>query len=634
MYEYYNNVPKTREANEHYRECLYEFAERSPAYAKAMEEVCGEDTLFFLNAFCYVNETRPTEEHGFGKIPMITWPSQNELVETMDKNWGTSDVIVDKARGEGASWLVLLKILHSWMFMPADELFVAGLASKDENSVDDPRDPDSLMWKLDWELSQLPKWLVPNFERTVSDHNLLNADRGHSIKGYSASEDLGTGGRKFVWLWDEFAKFGVGKDKDALMSTEPTTSCRIFVSTHKGTNTEYFRMIRSPGKTPLVVMSWQKNPFRNKYMFRLIDEVPTLEDPDEADETWAEFLRDWPESEKILKDKGFDWPDEKLLSTWYITRCLRIDSDPQSIAQEYDRNPEGTEQQFFSEARVERLRKVYARPPKHRGYLKFDYDDPAGQCRFVEDPEGQVLVWCDLLEGTPLLTGDACIGCDIGSGIGDSKTSNSVAIGFDRQTGEQILEFATNRLLPDKFTSYSLALSYWLHTAQLNWEVNGIGKVFTEGVKLANYPNVYYREVDDRVAKKKTKKPGWGSSRNQKQILLGAAGNGGFRGAVYETACKIRSDALLSECLQFVYDDAGNVVHAGSMNKRDKTNLNEAHGDRVIAAAVAWLAVLDRHKLSPSQLLESRSMQPDTMAYRLREHDLALENAQEEEWAW
>lgn len=639
---FYDFVPKEREKNLQFRELLKEVCTNEIAQA-FLREVCRIDHLFWLNAYCWVFEPRPNGDHGHGKLPFITWPAQDDAVRVTLDCWGVSDVVVDKARGEGASWLFLMLVLHEWLFAPEDKMFAAGLASRNMDAVDNHRDPDSLMWKLDFQLKNLPVWMtgMKNFdwERTVSDHALLNKNLGHTIMGYSADDDLGTGGRKSVWVWDEMAKFGLGKDRDALNSTEPTSNCRIMISTHKGTANEYYKIVRSPGSVPVIVMDWKNNPTRNKQMFTVKGGLPhgkpVLQNEEEHDETWDAFLEVWPEKASELDKKAYEWTEEKIVSPWYVERCLRAGSTPQTMAQEYDRNPEGTEQQFFSDARLSKIGKECIQPPKHRGDLRFDYDNPLGTVTFTPDPDGNLLLWCDLLAGTPLLDGDACVGCDISSGLGESRTSNSVACAFERNSGHQIAEFATNRLTPDKFASYSLALSKWLHNAQLNWETNGsVGAAFTASIKAIGYHNIYYREVRDRLLKKKTKSPGWGSSIGKKSEILGAAGNGGLRAAIYEGKCVIRSELLLEECRQFIYDENGNVVHAGSTDKADRANRNEDHGDRVIAAAVAWLTVLDRPRQTPQELAKRAKPPQYTMASRLADYDAEKEAQRESGWAW
>ena len=90
-----------------------------------------------------------------------------------------------------------------------DEMFSAGLVTRNMDLGDSLTDPDTLMWKLAWQLNRLPWWMQPRevTGRTLTDHALSNHDNGSSIVAYAATGDVASGGKKTVFGFDEVAKF-------------------------------------------------------------------------------------------------------------------------------------------------------------------------------------------------------------------------------------------------------------------------------------------------------------------------------------------------------------------------------------------------------------------------------------------
>ena len=83
----------------------------------------------------------------------------------------------------------------------------------------------------------------------------------------------------------------------------------------------------------------------------------------------------------------------------------------------------------------------------------------------------------------------------------------------------------------------------------------------------------------------------------------------------------VRSDKLLNECRQYVYRN-GKVVHSRSVRTMDDSAKGQAHGDRVIAAAIAWHAAKDRPAVSAVDREEFEEEVPyGCMAWRFQQQD-------------
>ena len=77
----------------------------------------------------------------------------------LEKSLGTENVGIEKSRGEGLTWMILMLFLKHFRFSGDMDAF--GLVSRTEDMADNPYNPSSLFFKLDWTLKQQPYWLFP-----------------------------------------------------------------------------------------------------------------------------------------------------------------------------------------------------------------------------------------------------------------------------------------------------------------------------------------------------------------------------------------------------------------------------------------------------------------------------------------
>ena len=577
-----------------------------------LREMCREDTLFFFVLFCWLLEPRKVPRI----IPFVPWPHQIPAIKMLDDCWGVSDMIWEKSRGEGATWIVCNRMLKDFLFRP---MFQGGIASKSADDVDKDDHMSSVMPKREWQLKRLPEWLKPNMRRVHGDKRLLaNLDNGAVITGHAAIEDLGTGGRKTVWLWDEVAKFPRGADRAALDSTAPTSDCRLLVSTYKGTDNEYYRMAKSPGLTPMVILRWEDNPTRNRGMFRIQDYQIVPVDEAKYGIPSGEFVAKWEQYRTELENRRFEFADGKMLSPWFIAECIRPGATPQQIAQEYDRNPEGTEYQFFSAAMVERRKLESSTKPKWRGEIQID---DQYQPRFIVNPNGPLRLWVAFgSDKMPQISNPVVIGCDIAQGTGGDMSSNSVAAVFDSVTGEQICEYVTRRENPTEFADSVMALGnafrFGQSRAYLNWEHDGAtGKLFFARIRDLNYGNIYMRDAADTRGKQKTKRPGTLSQLDKANNLAV------LRDYYNKKSIQIKSEQGHDELMMFIYNIDGKVVHARAKTTEDLASRGASHGDRGIAYSMAVLGMKDRPAVSKKV---KRDPPPGSMGWR-RKKSLTLQ---------
>ena len=597
MTKLYEQVPKDLKSNLEYRRDLLRWADTKEKQ-RILFTGCQQDILFFINAFCWLYEPRSSRLRGTTSniIPFITYGYQDTSFLDMHENLGQRDIGIEKSRDLGATWMLLTLYFYHWMFRPMTSL---GIMSRTADLVDKPGKKDTLMWKLDFLLKGegqsggIPPWMRPRVYRAAMI--MENQDNGSSFEGASTTEDAFRGGRKKSIAIDEYAAFPNGDDYKALAATQHATDCRMFVSTPKGASGAYYDVMHQPSNMCKIVMDWKEHP----------DRKPGLYTSENG------FVKILDENYKFPDDYKFVL-DGKIRSPYYDQECLRPGATPQSIAQELDRDYGGSEAQIFGKDLYESA-KPKLLEPYDSGML--DYDEIELTPDYTTMPDGPFKLWCHRdARDNPVATGQYCIGCDISAGLGGSYSSNSVAVVVDTVTGQQVAEFATNTMRPERFADYVIAMCNWFRDAYLIWEANGPpGGAFGRQVLERTYGNIYYREIDNRSYSKKTKNPGWHSTDKNKLSVLTQMSK-----AVQTGEFTIRSDKLLEECRQYVYKD-GRVVHSRSVRTQDDSSKGQAHGDRVIAAALAWHAAKDRPatKDDVEEFTLNKDTPQFTMAHRI-----------------
>ena len=616
---------KDFDTNIRQREIILAQAENNSNVQKSIMEACAEDVLFFFNAFCWLYEPRPRKTSSGKKypsiIPFITWDHQDPIILSAREAIGYSDVGIEKSRGEGASWMFILLALHDWIFEPMSAI---GFISRTELAVDNPDDPDSLFWKADWELTKLPPWMVgekssvadktsKDYSRNVSKHILKNNRNGSQIVGYSATGDVTTGGRKGWILFDELAKFPRPQDSEAMASTQHVTESRILISTPKGAEGEYYKLMHTPSNMVKLVLDWKDNQSRNKGLYKLVQGKPVAHNPDNP------LLPgyDPPDQNTLdlysrLRQKGFKL-ENKLRSPWYDRQCDRPGATPQSIAQELDRDYGGSVHRIMGPTFFKKV-KDSVLPFRYEGAITVSR--AKNELSFQEVKDGPLKIWCNLDHSNRPPLRPYAIAADISSGLGGSHTSNSVIQVIDLITMTQVMEYATNIVEPSEFGEQAVAIAKWFHDAYLAWEIN-YGGGFTKRVKELGYPNLYMRTIWGKRGKRKTQDIGWHTNQASKE-----AGFADLIRKVEIGEIKIRSDALRQECGEYVLL-AGKIEHLTATKNPSDATKGAAHGDRVMAMVVAIQAAIDRPVGKSldinDQTINANLIPPYSMAARMAE---------------
>ena len=409
---------------------------------------------------------------------------------------------------------------------------------------------------------------------------------------------------------DELAKFPRPADQDAMASTQYVTNSRLFVSTPKGADGVYYELMTGESSMVKLVVDWKDNITRNRGLYKMINGVPIA-----VDEGTNSLPKDYdPPSDEIqtlfsrLRKKGFTL-DGTIRSPWYDKQCDRPGATPQNIAQELDRSYGGSMYMMFGNDFMDAGKQTCV-VPTYEGV--FHQDDPYGECDFETLPKGQVKLWCslDIMNNPP--PDPYVLGCDISSGQGGAYTSNSVVVGINMRTKEQVLEYATNIVKPERFAEIVVGIAKRFNNAYLAWEHMVPGTAFTRSVLDGGYANIYCRKSMSSRKKGPTKLVGWLATPETKEILFAE-----IERAIRSKEYTMRSVDLLRECAQYARV-MGKIdyIHRAS---HDDATAGAAHGDRVIALGVALQAARDRPEEVLLPDMSEKLVVPGTMAYRFQQ---------------
>ena len=560
-YKHYQRVPVEYLANVRYRRMVVEKASKDKAFKKNIIRMCEEDPLFYIYTFVWTYNPKNEGTYLPIRVPFLRWEYQEEAFKEVFAALGEDDMIVEKSRDMGASWIFLLAFHWVWKFK-RDRSFL--ITSRNEDLVDKTGDSDCLFWKLDFIDENLPSWLKTKGLYRIDMH-IENKENKCTIDGVAATGEIARGGRRTAVLIDEFASFKINDGYKVLMATRDATECRFFNSTPKGAGNAFYDATKLKDIRKLR-MHWTAHPLKRAGLYKREENKP------------VELL-----DKGYVYPKGYEFIDDgKIRSKWYDReegRCV----NKVEIAQELDIEYSGSDYQFFDSRTIDKLISESIPPVLHGNVL---YDPITHQCSgFDENKRGNFWMWekLDGAEKPNAIERGYIIGADIASGTGASNSVLSIVKAFN---GEKVAEYANPNLLPSEFATLAFVLANWFRakdgeSAFLIWEANGPGREFGRRITDLGYRKVYFRKKEDEIGTSRSSFPGWWSNGNTKAALLGE-----YRRALKCGMFINRSKEALTECLYYIQGTA-DIYHSASRNDIDPTGARDNHGDRVIADAVA-----------------------------------------------
>jgi hypothetical protein len=603
---------------------------------------------------------QPKREQSLYKhIPFNTWEIQEECIDRLIRSirYG-GDLLIDKSREMGATWIVLGAFFAEWLLMP-DSTFL--VISRKEEYVWKRGNPDTLYWKLEYLLKNLPNWITPKVD--LSERHLLNMNNGSVIDGESTNSDVGAGGRRQAIMCDEFARVNAADALWIADTLSDTTPARIFNSTPTSRG-HPFGQIRFGGRVEVFTLGWWRHPWKVRGLYESpeIDRITIrdikyyqekygeLFDGIEQDVpfTYSRFEKDlliqFPERADILEMKfiadGNDPANQAYYSPtgrrspWYDRECER--RTPRDKATNIDINYVGAGDVVFNPMILLRMLDKHARPPVLEGEIEFYLrENRIVRSRFNPMSGRRRLKWWEPLKGArPDQSHNYIVGCDIALGTGQS---NSVVSVYDANTGSKVGRWKCPNTSPTHFAEYVVALCTWVGGSTilpfLVWEANGPGLIFGRRIVDMGYDFVYRDREEKKRGRKRKTNIGWHSTPESKlNLCLGYddALDSTFRDEIGIKGF-INPDAdSLHEAEDYVFFEGGGKDIGPSQCSADEGGAKAAHGDMVIADALCCLARYDQPRAA---LNRAAFGDYNTLAHRRRVYEqMAKKRHEDEPW--
>lgn len=643
-------VPRTVSENIEFRMSFHSLLAKDDSMQKIFLEMMFAKPQLYFDLCCFTFD--PRENRGFMNIPFILRPSQSEAVDALKEHIDFGkDMLIDKSRDEGATELVCKLFGFYWRFEPQCQLLVG---SRKAEFVDKGveitngqliGDHKCLMHKIIYGIIHWPKWMQPNFYKTFL--HLENLDNSAVIDGEATNENFGAGDRRKAVLVDEHGRIEHRMAAAIVDNLPDTTNCTIYNSTHwYGIGHPYNRLLSS-GKVDVVVLPWEKNPVKNKGIYRspnydeieirdidyyrqiapeVFDNIESMK-PFKLSSFTKESLTLSEEITDKLKDISFiadggDANEGGWRSPWYDAEEKK--RTPRGMASNVDRNPMGAGAMFFAPAVLRRIGLETIHPANYKGEIQFKLKvegknniPRVTNPQFKEGGRGRFRWWGKLIRGRPDQAHNYMVLCDIARGMG---SSNSVAQVVDVNKGEQVGIWVCPNTTPDAFADQAVALCKWCggpsKEAYLIWEATGPGGAFDQRRRRLGFTFVYAKKNERARTRKKKQTFGWDSGRTQKFDLLQELDLALARGLQTKPNDKfiiIHDARTLTELESYITFENGKIGPSGLSDEED-SGAEASHGDRVIALALAPLAMKEQPKAAA--VVEKKQVSRNSFEYR------------------
>lgn len=575
-------------------------------------EKCRRDIHYWIRM--YVWQENPNLAESIG--PFVPWGFQTKAIdEILEAGESREDLLVEKSRDMGATWIFLL--VDDWLARFHKKRLLA--ISKSSDAVDH-KSLNSLFGKVDFIHKYLPDWMLGSRGRKSVDRNKMyfGFEDGGEITGEASTGRAGVSGRAYTMFIDEFSQ--VKEDWEVYHRTAATTGCRMFNGTHMGMGTAFYALSQNESIRKLR-FHWTQHPRKNQGLYRYDTEkcrMDFLEYDEGTDSIQVLAGPKYAYAPNFVFDltgRPTGGPHPGVRSPWYDKEFKRIGENESEMAKDQDINPKGSVAQFYQPLVIRKLKDDYAMPPLWEGDLEIDVERSRG-IRFVKAGEkmgsgvasNRIKLWLRLnAQGLPP-TSVYGLGADVSQGVGNTASCISICNG---RTGEKVLQYVNASIYPNDLGTLAVALG-WLFVdeegmpAKIIWEHVGPGATFGRRVwDELDYRNLYFHTKESNLGKQVSDKPGWNPTSKESRLLVHSA----YREALYNRRYLNRSGEALDETLAFKHID-GSVEHSQYRNVVDPAAARENHGDIVIPDVLSWWVMKDVNQQAVEKRQDEESATP------------------------
>ena len=516
-----------------FRDELMRLCANDPALQKVEKDKFFDCPLYAFNMYFWTYDPREAPYN----LPFLTYEFQDEFILTLDDHLERGeDLLVDKSRDMGVSWIVVSAFFRRWCLpTPGNNTL---LGSRKEDLVDKKGNLDTLLEKCRYQMYRLPPWILPrNFVPKRHDIHLqlYNPETGTTVQGESTNEHYATGGRYRGILFDEGAKWGELAET-AWISAGDSSPCRVVVSTPFGMG-NHFSRLRHSNTIKTMSFHWTKHP-------------------------------------KKAASAYCDINSKQVRSPWYDSECKRRAATPLAIGQELDIDYVTSGSPAFSLDYVKTIKRQVEAELRSLSPVKINL----AQGHLVPTDAGRITIFRH-----PTKHCQYSIGADVAEGVGLGDFSTAVILNRNTQNIDAVYHARSS---PDHFAFELMTLGYLYggrdgkQGALLAIESNTIGKGTVLRCDEELYPNLYYHVNEHLATKNVTSRLGWLTTRPTKLILVAEIENYLFNAQQFGYFIPIN---ILDELLTFVIKGK-----SGQMLKYEADD--GCHDDLVMALGIALVS--------------------------------------------
>lgn len=218
-------------------------------YFDAYHNACADAVIDFISRFCLTVDPRKTDDR---EIPFELFPKQEDYIRWLWARYiGREDGVVDKCRGVGMSWMNAAFSVYLLIFQ---KQVTVSMYTYKADECHEKENLDTLIEKCIFLIRNLPVLFADGITDKLMQ--VTNHNNGSVIVGKSG-DSPGRGGRSSIYFLDECAFYPRADSIEAAVSRN--ADCKIWGSTHHGTNTLFYRKATG-GINPVFVIDWWEIP--------------------------------------------------------------------------------------------------------------------------------------------------------------------------------------------------------------------------------------------------------------------------------------------------------------------------------------------------------------------------------------
>ena len=546
--------PTTSQSNLEYRAKLLKECETNTELQVRVKEACRQNILFWIDCFCWTKDQRKKNDI----LPFVCYEYQRGAIKDIESHIDRQqDLLIDKSRDMGASWMILYVFMHKWLFEEGSDFRVG---SRKEEYVDKLNDIDTLIEKVRFNLKRMPTWMMPagfNYDDHLGYMRILNPENGNAIIGESANPFFSSGGRRKAILMDEFAKWEPAVAEAAWTATADASPCRVVVSTPVGSGNKFAQLaLGTQEKIDRLTLHWTLHPEKSTDAYYLDNGVKIpIPVPLQAFKLWKSGVR--------------------VRSFWYDAEAER--RKEQDLAQEVDIDYLRSGHVFFDAKALARQREweylerdTPASPIPYGKYIKAMLTEVDGKVELREHKDG----WMRIFE-LPKSGFQYTVGSDIAEGL--EKNDESFFTVREKWT-RNVVAAGNGLYSPDDMAVKLQKVGKFYNNCLVAPENNNHGYSVCSDLKLLDC-NLYYSNTKNEKGEVTSKKAGWTTSvRSRPQMLDQLAEE------IRKDAIELRDPVIIAQCKTFIMNPKNGKPEA------DENLLD----DGVLATAISG-AVIQEH---------------------------------------